>query len=348
MCIDNIPHHVIYKLCKYLSFMNIMNLSRRCKQLYILIENDNYFWMILIQNHFGSKLYQRYVNEIFQNEKNSDYALYRTEEDKKRFEKSFRGYSDLNLCNMWLLNVLNSKDNSDGYTAHRSIIKQKTRPRTSELKMSLTMEELFEYYLNENKYLTKENILHIPNYKLIYFYLIQPKRLLGVDLFAIDLRCTRYHRACCNVKYPMQEYDLNSSIGRCLRLHSIRGTYLCGIKGKFKSILPGTYEITCRIRLDKNNEYLTYYNEYCSKYHPAEKSVLCHFYALADHGLDCVCDENKMNYDWFESNCLLHDNTHWFTETMGTIKVFEVSDIYSGFRTRADHGIAMFYLTIYN
>jgi hypothetical protein len=58
------------------------------------------------------------------------------------------------------------------------------------------------------------------------------------------------------------------------------------------------------------------------------------FYALADHGLDCECDETKMNFDWFESNYLLHGNTNWFNEIMGTIKVFELSDIYFGFNTR--------------
>lgn len=114
--------------------------------------------------------------------------------------------------------------------------------------------------------------------------------------------------------------------------------YLCGIKGKFKSILPGIYQITCRIKLDKNNEYLSYYNECCSRYSDSEKCVEGYFYALADRGLDCECDRKKMNYDWFESNYLLYGNTNWFTETMGNIKVFEVSDIYFGFRIAADFG----------
>ena len=76
---------------------------------------------------------------------------------------------------------------SDGYIAYKSIIKQKLRPRTNELKMSLTIEEFFESYLNRNKYLNNENIRQISLYKLIYFYLIESKRLLGVDLFAIYL-----------------------------------------------------------------------------------------------------------------------------------------------------------------
>lgn len=69
-----------------------------------------------------------------------------------------------------------------------------------------------------------------------------------------------------------------------------------------------------------------------------EKSVQCYFYALADRGLDCECNGKKLNYDWFESNYLLYGNMHWFTETMGSIKVFEVSDIYFGFRIMADCG----------
>ncbi|CAF4265409.1 unnamed protein product, partial [Rotaria sordida] len=164
------------------------------------------------------------------------------------------------------------------------------------------------------------------------------KRLLGVDLFAIDLSCTRNHRHCPVQKYLNHEYDSNSLTGRCVRLYSIRSVYLAGIKGKFKSILPGIYEIICRIKLDKNNEYLTYYNERCSRNHALEKNVEGYFYALADYGLDCECDEKKMNFDWFESNYLLHGNTNWYNETMGKIKVFELSDIYFGFRIKLDYG----------
>jgi len=121
-------------------------------------------------------------------------------------------------------------------------------------------------------------------------------------------------------------------------LYKIRLSDLSGIKGKFKSILPGIYEIIFRIKLDKNNQYLTYYNQCCSKNHGVEKSLECYFYALADHGLDCECDWKKMNFDWFESNYLLHGNTNWFNETMGEIKVFELSDIYFGFRINSGYG----------
>lgn len=78
---------------------------------------------------FGCKLYQRYVNEIFQNKKNSDYVLYRTEKDKEKFEKSFRNHLPINMCSLLLFNVLNCKENSDGYITYKSVIKQKLRPR---------------------------------------------------------------------------------------------------------------------------------------------------------------------------------------------------------------------------
>ncbi len=85
MFADDLPDSVLYNLCKYLSFIDIINLSKTCTQLFYLIERNNYFWMILIKNHFGFYLYQRYVNEIFQNEKNSDYVLYNTDEDRENF-----------------------------------------------------------------------------------------------------------------------------------------------------------------------------------------------------------------------------------------------------------------------
>jgi hypothetical protein len=215
--------------------------------------------------------------------------------------------------------------------------------------MSLTIEEFFEYYFKRNKYLNNENILQISFCKLIYFYLIEPKRLLGVDLFAISLRCKMNHLHCTNKLYPKQEWDLNCSTGRCVRLYSDRSLCLAGIKGKFKSILPGIYEIICRIKVDKNKEYLTYYNECCSKNPNVGKNFSCYFYALADHGVDCECPGEKMDIDWFESNYLLNGNQNWFNETMGKIKVFELSDIYFGFQIKRDlcyHNILFDYIQL--
>jgi hypothetical protein len=80
--------------------------------------------MILIKHHFGSQLYQRYVYEIFQNKKNSDYVLYRTEKDGQKFEKYFRNRLPINMCGFWLFNILNCKDNSNGYIAYKSVVKQ--------------------------------------------------------------------------------------------------------------------------------------------------------------------------------------------------------------------------------
>ncbi|CAF3483664.1 unnamed protein product, partial [Rotaria sp. Silwood2] len=337
MFIDDLSCHILYHLCKYLSFIDILNTSQTCKRLYILIEKDDYFWMILIKNRFGPKLYQRYVYEIFQNKKNSDYALYHTEKDKQKFEKRLRKHEPRNVCGFWLLNMLNCKDNSDGYIAYNSIIKQKLHPRTNEIKMALTMEEFIEYYLNKTKSLTKENISQISLYKLIYFYLIESKRFLGVDMIGIYLRCSNDHSSCTNAITVNQEYDSNCLTGRCVRLYSGSILYQAGIKGKFKSILPGVYEIICRIKLDKNDKYLAHFNQQCSKNDSIKKSVECYFYALADHGLDCERDGRKMNFDWFESNYLLHGNQYWFNETMGKIKVFELSDIYFGFTIKREY-----------
>ncbi len=83
-----------------------------------------------------------------------------------------------------------------------------------------------------------------------------------------------------------------------------------GIKGKFKSILLRCYEIISRIKLDKNDEYFPYSNKCCSQADEIEKCVECCFYALLDCRIDCQCNEKVMNYNWFESNCLLCKNTN--------------------------------------
>jgi hypothetical protein len=51
MFLDDLPHSVLYDLCKYLSFNDIINLSKTCKQLLILIEDMfktcKWLWIIL-------------------------------------------------------------------------------------------------------------------------------------------------------------------------------------------------------------------------------------------------------------------------------------------------------------
>ncbi|UJR38620.1 hypothetical protein I4U23_031286 [Adineta vaga] len=292
--------------------------------------------MVLIKNHFGLKLYQRYVDEIFENEKNSDYVLYRTDKDKEKFERRFQKiYIPTSVCQFWLFNVLNMKDNTDDYIDHQSIIKQKTKPRTNQLKMSLTQEEFYEYYLDKNKDLTKGDICRISFYKLLYYYLIQPKRLFINNIFAIYLRCSKDHLHCtnsiCSTNY---EYDLNSSIGCCIRFYSDRTRYQAGIKGIFKSILPGIYEILFRIKLDKNEKFLSDHNKSFNQDSSSEKQTHCYFYALADYGHDCECNGKVMDYDRFESNYIFYGNNQWFNQIMGYIQVFQLSNIYFGFNIR--------------
>jgi hypothetical protein len=45
----------------------------------------------------------------------------------------------------------------------------------------------------------------------------------------------------------------------------------------------------------------------------------------------------KMNFNWFESSYLVHGNTNWFNETMGQIKLFELSDSYFGFKIEYEY-----------
>ena len=348
MFLDDLPHSVLYRLCKYLSFHDLINLSTTCKQLFILIDQNDYFWMISIQNQLGFKLYQRYTHEIFRNTRNSDYDLYNTNEDRENFEKKFRKISDTIKSYIWLWNVLNCKDNSNAYLAYKRIHKQKRCPRTNELKMSLTMNELFEYYLLQNKSLTKENICQISSYKLVYYYLIQPKRLSCLDLFPIVIHYPLSSLRFSRTTFSKYEFDSNSSTNQCVRLYSNITDLELGIKGTFKSILPGVYQIICRIKLDKNQVYLQQYNKYWNG-NGNGNWVGCYFYALSDYGTDCECNAEIMNYDWFESNYCLYGNTKWFNQTMGQIIVFQLSNIYFGFKVSANsryHNVLFDYIEL--
>ena len=330
MFLDDLPHSVLYDLCKYLSFNDITNLSKTCKQLFISIERNNYFWIALMQNHFGYQFCQHYINEIFQNEKNSNYDLYDTDQDRKKFERKFQKISNGFKTCRWLWIVLNCIDNSDGYLAYRRIVRQKLCPRTNELKISLTIKQLFEYYLLRNDNLIEENIVQVSPYRLIYFYLIQSKRLSCLDLFPIIIQCSIDRLRCPRTSFSKYEFDSNSSTGQSVRLYSNLSYQELGIKGIFKSVLPGIYRIICRIKLDKNENHLPYYQNCCSQYPEVEKDVNCYFYALPDYGMDCECDRSIMNHDWFESNYLLYGNT---------THVFCYAGIATQLRRNCDHTV---------
>ena len=231
MNINDLPHDMLYHVCQYLSFEDVKNLSQTSKQLYVLTEKNDYFWMILIKNHFGSTLYRRYIDEIFENEKNSDFVFYRTKEDIEKFEKYLRKHCEWEMCILWLFNVLNYKDNSNGYIAYQRLTRQKRHPRTNELKMFLTKEEFFRSFLYRKKYLNEKNIHQISFYKLVYYHFIEKKRLLGVNLFPVYLGCTPRHRACPIEKSFEHEHDPNSFTSQCVRLYSHGFGSLAGIKG---------------------------------------------------------------------------------------------------------------------
>ncbi len=111
----------------------------------------------------------------------------------------------------------------------------------------------------------------------------------------VFITCSPSHLRCSKKIFSNNEFNLNSSTGQCVRLYSNRTYNELGIKGIFKSVLPGIYEIVCRIKLDKNQKHLSYYNKRCSEYPELEKCVECYFYASPDYGIDCECNENIMN-----------------------------------------------------
>lgn len=130
MFIDDLPRPALYNLCKYLSLHDIRNLSTTCKQLFHLIEHDDYFWMKLIENQFH--IYQRYVHQLFQKKTNSDYDLYDTEEDRQKSLRKFRKLLKLDPCIGWLWNLLNcTNDSPDGYLAYKRRKHQESSPRTN-------------------------------------------------------------------------------------------------------------------------------------------------------------------------------------------------------------------------
>lgn len=334
--LDELPDLVVYALSNYLSFHDLVNLSRTCQRYSNLIDRNTDFWKRLIQKRFGYKVYERYAYEMFQNQLNSDFDLYDTDEDRKNFEKQFSKMSDLMKPYLWLWNMLNCQDNSDGYVAYQRRKKQKSFPRTDQLRMSWTIEQLFEYYRVTKRNFTGEKICQISSYKLIYFHLIQSKRSSCLQLFPIILYYPLPPSRRMRTTFETYELDMDSSTGQCVRLDNRFSNLELGIKGTFQSILPGIYQIICRIKLDKNEIYSPKDQKPSSPV-VTDQDVECYFYALPDYGIECECDGNILNYHWFESNYSLYKNTMWFDQVMGQIQVFKLSTIYFGFKIVSGH-----------
>ena len=77
------------------------------------------------------------------------------------------------MCIFWLLNMLNGQDNSDGYLAYKSIIKQKIMPTYKWIKnVSYNQRILWILFKKIYIYLNKENDRIVVNkYCLSYFSL---------------------------------------------------------------------------------------------------------------------------------------------------------------------------------
>ncbi|CAF0807210.1 unnamed protein product [Didymodactylos carnosus] len=122
--------------------------------------------MKLIQNQFGSIIYQRYINDIFTT-KNSDYNPYNTDKDKFKFEKAYKKSLRFlrSHCNNWEYNLLNVKDNSNGIVYKRKY-NLKVHPSTNELKMAMNIQKFIQYNINKYNYcLNEQNINHISLYE---------------------------------------------------------------------------------------------------------------------------------------------------------------------------------------
>ncbi|CAF1641932.1 unnamed protein product, partial [Didymodactylos carnosus] len=143
--------------------------------------NDNYFWICLIRNQFGSMLYKRYVYDVFDDKMiNSDFNLYRTTADEKRFMKMYKQRKKYDIT-FWFHYYLCMDDNSNGYSGRQRANWFSLKERCHQLNMSMTIENFrtdlnyYQFKGNSNQCVDNNN-----NYlKLLYFHLSDCKRLLG-------------------------------------------------------------------------------------------------------------------------------------------------------------------------
>ncbi|CAF1081113.1 unnamed protein product [Didymodactylos carnosus] len=295
---SNLPDILWYKIFKYEDLLPsaIINLSVTCKKLNNILNTDQ-FWSHLIYARFGWKLGKHYLEDIFmQNNVDDEHFLLRTDEDEIQIKHQFSLINEMDLSKYKFL-YLNDDINFHLAYVRTKLFESIRFDDKKQINMATTIDfvnkNLSYYKFNSYKKNTYYHSLH----KLIYFYLIDCKRV-----YAIDTVLFRKWKETTSL-YSIREKNV-------VFLHGgddFVGDY---IVGKFKSILPGTYQIICRLKL------ITYKNI------SIRNGVICLFHAYADY---CVNTIFKMyQQEWFAAN----ENSDWFLHTMGTLMIYDMSTIY--------------------
>ncbi|CAF1348363.1 unnamed protein product [Didymodactylos carnosus] len=301
--VDLIPEYIWSKICDHLNVSGITSLSLTCRKLYFVINSD-LFWSRLIYNQFGDKLRQRYLLDIFTSGTNDKSDMLASIETKTLYDSCLYGkttFSDRNpdnyyayLKSCYLLNECNR------------YILNKLEPVKTKMCLSVNnFRSNIHYHQFKSEYLTCEYRSIIPLAKLMYFYLIDQKRVAATDMISFD-----------NDTHPTEKIaEITCLNGYYVRVdNNIAGE----LRGIFHSVVPGNYEIIWRLKVVKISD-------------KTDRTVrfngLCEFQAIPDYGIICKksFSSTRRSPHWFSQMEMRKD---WYLQSTGTFVIYEMSTVY--------------------
>ncbi|CAF1127504.1 unnamed protein product [Didymodactylos carnosus] len=231
---------------------------------------------------------------IFTNDKN-DKSQISAYIQKAKQKELYSCFSELTLSNV------------DAYLQSRyfSGVDDEIRLRWKMVTTITDVRRNIHYVSFKNECLNNDLRQHIPLAKLMYFYLIDRKRMSVTDMFLFD-----------DLTHPTQiEQDPTCLNGYCIRFNDHQR-----LRGAFYSIIPGNYEIIWRLKAVKISD-------------STEKwGTLSHCFANPDFGTPCCktfYSPRRGKSKWLPE---MEKKNGWCLQSIGTFVVFETSTVYFSIR----------------
>ena len=213
-----LPTETLQTITDYLNIHDAISLSRTCRLLYTLI-NDNNFWIHRIHSQYPKSMARRYTLDLFQE---PEIILTNDEVYPSGFNH-VRVDAELDRAAIESATHYNEQAIANRHA-----------------KMYMSKEEFLknvQYF----QFKRPNDHLKIPLMKLIFFYLIDRKRTAAVDMNVT-------HR---NDRYLVECKDKDSLKGRIIHLRSV---CWLEINGHFEHlIMPGKYEVIWRMKCNSDN-----------------------------------------------------------------------------------------------
>ncbi|CAF1253190.1 unnamed protein product, partial [Didymodactylos carnosus] len=302
----DLPEILWYYICEHLSVIDIVYLSQTNQKLYQLINTDP-FWIHLIRTHFGQRLWHLYCNLLFHQTNTTD-LLYKSTHNQQEFERQYKQLPPTILRTGWTMAITAAQNNNIKGFAAAKRAKFYFPKLKHQLKMAITEKtfrsHLIFYEFNNEKLISFKQTVLLS--KLVYFYLLDRKRLPVNSMFTC-FDNLNLHPLCEKDSTSISEYVAH-----------VDYKWLSAVRGSFIDVIPGEYQIVVRMKLDIVRYELQREDDNFSG----------EFTCIPEYGL---MSNYTWDGEWFEMNYALNDK-NWFEHSMGTITVYELSEVYFGMR----------------